>query len=168
MNLTRTLFDRAATEPDQAALVDAVRASTWQEVAKETARTANALLQTDLAANRGRLAVLGENSSETVIIYAAAVLAGVSTILLNYHQSVEELVYVLEDNGATALWSTAGYSEAARQASAGFGQVPDLSRPGDKRMDTAGQECRIEPTDHQSSVGIRPPLHVAPRGDPRV
>jgi len=75
----------------------------------------NALLELDLP--RGaRLAVLGENSSESVLVYAAAVLAGVGTILVNYHLTKDEMQYLLDDGAAQAIWSSPEFLPKATAA----------------------------------------------------
>ena len=80
----------------------------------------NALLELDLP--RGtRLAVLGENSGETLLVYAAAVLAGVGTILVNYHLTTDEVHYLFEDGAARAIWSSPNCLPTATAAAEGLG-----------------------------------------------
>ncbi len=65
----------------------------------------NALVELGLP--RGtRLAVLGENSNETLLVYAAAVLAGVGAILVNNRLTTDEVQYLLDDGAAEAIWSS--------------------------------------------------------------
>lgn len=65
----------------------------------------NALLELDLP--RGsRLAVFGENSVDTLLVYASALLAGVGTILVNHHLTTDEVQYLLHDGAAQAIWSS--------------------------------------------------------------
>jgi len=75
----------------------------------------NALLELGLPAGT-RLAVLGENSSDSLLVYAAAVLAGVGTILVNYHLTMDEVQYLLEDGAAQAIWSSPEFLPKARAA----------------------------------------------------
>ena len=114
-----TLFDRAAAEPHEMALLDDAGARGWGEAAEHTVRVAHALRALDLGPD-DRLAILGENCSTTVIMYAAAALAGVSTIFVNHHLSEGEVAYMLADGGAEALWATDRYSELAERACQGL------------------------------------------------
>ncbi len=100
---TPSLFERASLDPDGPGLVDQSQRLSWSDVADRVARTANALLELSLP--RGsRLAVLAENSGETLLVYAAAVLAGVGAILVNYHLTTDEVQYLLDDGAAQAIW----------------------------------------------------------------
>jgi long-chain acyl-CoA synthetase len=99
------VFELARSRAGEVALIDGSAQWTWGEVAERISRTAGALL--DLGFTPGsRLGVLGTNSGETILTYAAAVLAGVGTILINYHSTPDEVEYILLDGGATALWSS--------------------------------------------------------------
>jgi long-chain acyl-CoA synthetase len=86
---------------------------------------ANALL--DLGLEGGaRLGVLGDNGANTLLTYAAAGLAGVGAILLNFHQTVDEIEYVLRDGGAGAIWASPDHLGAAAAAAARLG-IPVLA-----------------------------------------
>jgi long-chain acyl-CoA synthetase len=87
-------------------LIDESAQWSWEEVAERLCRTASSLLDLGLTAG-SRLGVLGTNCGETVLTYAAAVLAGVGTILINHHSALDEVEYMLLDGGATALWASA-------------------------------------------------------------
>jgi long-chain acyl-CoA synthetase len=123
----RTLFDRAADGPDDLALVDAHGERTWSQVADATARTARALRT--VMGGDGRLAVVGANRAETVLVYAGAVLAGVPAILVNHHLAPDEIAYLLRDGGATAVWAGPEHVEVATRAAASVG-VPVLTGDG--------------------------------------
>ena len=102
---TSSLFERARRDPDGPGLVDQSHRLSWSDVADQVARMANALLELRLP--RGsRLAVLGENSGETLLAYAAAVMAGVGAILVNHHLTTDEMQYLLDDGAAQAIWSS--------------------------------------------------------------
>ena len=51
-----------------------------------------------------RYAVLAENSAETVLSHLGGLLAGVSTVPVNFHLNAEEVAYILADSGAAALF----------------------------------------------------------------
>jgi long-chain acyl-CoA synthetase len=114
------VFELARSRPGQVALIDESAQWSWEEVVERLCRTASALL--DLGFTPGsRLGVLGTNSGETVLTYAAAVLAGVGTILLNYHSTADEVGYMLLDGGATDLWASADCLATATLAAEGKG-----------------------------------------------
>lgn len=115
------LFERARLEPDGPAVVSPSHAAlSWSDVAVRVIRMSNALVELDLP--RGtRLAVLGENSTETLLVYAAAVLAGVGTILVNYHLTTDEVHYLLEDGAARAIWSSPDCLSTANAAAEDLG-----------------------------------------------
>ncbi len=115
-----SLFDVARLQPDEPALVDRSGALSWSDVEDRIVRMSNALLQLDLP--RGsRLAVLGDNSRETLLVYAAAVLAGVGTILVNHHLTTGEVQYLLEDGAAHAIWSSREFLPKATAAAGRHG-----------------------------------------------
>ena len=115
-----SLFERARCDPEGPGLVGQSQRRSWSDVADQVARTANALLELDLPPG-SRLAVLGENSSETLLVYAAAVLAGVGAILVNYHLTTDEVQYLLDDGAARAIWSSPACLPKAIAAAAGRG-----------------------------------------------
>ena len=105
MTAAPTLFERAEQQPDQPGLVDRTDPMSWSEVADRSVRMANALLEFGFP-SESRLGVLGDNGGDTLLVYAAAALAGVGAILVNFHQTVEEIEYVLRDGGARAIWAS--------------------------------------------------------------
>ena len=110
----------------------------------------NALLELDLP--RGtRLAVLGENSSETLLVYASALLAGVGTILVNYHLTTDELQYLLDDGAAQAIWSS---PESLPKATAAAGQPRTPRASG--RAEHGRWPSRVEAASHRRPPGDLP------------
>ena len=97
---------------------------TWDEVSRRICNAAQALL--DIGFQNGRLAVLGSNCAATVIAYASARLAGVGVILVNYHSTADEVSYLLEDGGATAIWASSDCLPIAHEAATRLG-IPVLS-----------------------------------------
>jgi long-chain acyl-CoA synthetase len=162
-----TMFDRAVSEPSALALVGPDGELSWAEVAARTARLADALDALGIPDGR-RLAVLGENGAETLLIYCAAVVAGIGVILVNHHLAVDEIAYELTDGDAAYLWATSMHAETARKAADPIGvrvldvegldsslqvadslaTVPDLRRPSAKDLiytsGTTGQPKGVE------------------------
>jgi acyl-CoA synthetase (AMP-forming)/AMP-acid ligase II len=110
-----SVFERARLQPDEPGLVDRSHTLSWSEIADRLAKLSNALLELDLPPG-SRLAVLGENSCETMLIYAAAVLAGMGTILVNSHLTADEVQYLLDDGAAHAIWSSPELLATATEA----------------------------------------------------
>jgi long-chain acyl-CoA synthetase len=114
------ILNRVAVErPDEIALEDGRIRLGWTEVGDLLNRATNALLSM-VPGDTSRLAVLAENSAETLLIHLAALLAGVSSVPVNFHLTAEEVAYILSDSGAQALFvgpETAAVGlEAARLA----------------------------------------------------
>ncbi|WP_202842588.1 AMP-binding protein [Luteimonas saliphila] len=81
------------------ALADERVRLSWADLDPLLDRLANALLSLDLGEQR-RVAVFAGNCAETVVAYAGCLLAGASSVPVNYHLTVDELVYILDDSGA--------------------------------------------------------------------
>jgi acyl-CoA synthetase (AMP-forming)/AMP-acid ligase II len=88
------------------ALIDERGARTWTEVEQTLHRAANAFLDLGECGELGpdrRVTVFAENSAETALAHLGALLGGVSTVPASFHLTVDELAYVLEDSGSTAV-----------------------------------------------------------------
>jgi long-chain acyl-CoA synthetase len=109
----------AVERPDQVALRDDVVALGWGEVNDTLNRVVNALAGLDLGPDR-RIAVLAENSVETVLAHLGGLLAGASTVPVNFHLTADEVAFILADSGTRALFvgpeTAATGVEAAREA----------------------------------------------------
>ena len=155
MTAAPALYERAEQQPDQVGLVDRTDPMSWSEVADRSVRMANALLEFGFPAE-SRLGVLGDNGGDTLLVYAAAGLAGVGAILLNFHQTAEEIEYVLRDGGARAIWASAEHVGTAAAAAARLG-IPVLadvegSGPWRTLVDQAG--TRRPPTDLPATADL--------------
>lgn len=103
--------DRARERPAEVALRDDRVALGWAEVNATLDRVVNGLQAIDLGPKR-RIAVYAENSAETVLAHLGGLLAGVSTVPVNFHLTVDETAYILRDSGAVVL--LVGPENAAR------------------------------------------------------
>ena len=110
--------DLAAERPDEIAFRDDAVALGWAAVNDVLNRAVNAIGELDLGPDR-RLAVLADNSVETVLAHLGTLLAGASSVPVNFHLNIDEVAYILEDSGAQALFvgpSTAAVGvEAAKR-----------------------------------------------------
>ena len=73
----------------------------WLDLDPLLNRAANAL--SDAVDVTRRAAVFSPNCAEAAIAYVAGLEAGVSTVPVSYHLTVDELVYILEDSQASVL-----------------------------------------------------------------
>ena len=91
----------------------------WGQVNDTLNRVVNGLAELDLGPDR-RVAVLAENSVETVLAHLGGLLAGASTVPVNFHLNADEVTYILEDSGARVLFvgpeTAATGTEAAQRA----------------------------------------------------
>jgi long-chain acyl-CoA synthetase len=116
------LWTLAQARPDELALVDSRRQLTWLEVANEVNRAANALLDLGLGPN-ARIAIFAENSADTLIMYIAARVAGVSAVVVSFYFGVEELEYILRNSDSAAVWADSATVGTAVAAAAQVGGV---------------------------------------------
>jgi long-chain acyl-CoA synthetase len=93
---------RAAQTPDSPALGDERGVISWASLDSLLNRAANALLGAGLEPGQ-RIAVFAENSAETVMGHLAGILAGISTVPVNFHLTAAEVQYILEDSQAGVL-----------------------------------------------------------------
>jgi long-chain acyl-CoA synthetase len=114
----------AAARPDEVAVRDAWRALTWAEVDDLLRPTVHLLRALDLGSG-GRIAILAENSAETLLAYAGVTLAGLSAVPVNFHLTGPEVADILADAGAGVVLvdgTTAAVGRAAADR-AGIGPV---------------------------------------------
>ncbi len=97
------IAERAQERPSEVALQDGRFSLTWPELNESLNRVANGIRATQLGARR-RVAVFAENSVETVLAHLGGLLAGVSTVPVNFHLNADELAYILRDSQASALF----------------------------------------------------------------
>jgi len=109
----------AAGRPAEIALRDGRGAYTWAQTDAALNRVANALFAAELGPHR-RVAVFSENGAEVVLAHLGGLVAGCSTVPVNFHLTADEAAYILEDSQARLLFvgpenARAGV-EAARKA----------------------------------------------------
>jgi len=98
-------FARAIAEarPDEVALADPNRSIRWSELDGMLNRVANALTAMDLGPQR-RIAVFAENAAETALAHLGGLLAGASTVPVNFHLIADEAAYVVRDSDSRVLF----------------------------------------------------------------
>jgi len=108
----------AAADPNAVALADQYRDLTWTEVNDSLNRCANLLLDMDLGPKR-RIAVFAENAGETALAHLGGLLAGCSTVPVNFHLTAEEAAYIVSDSESRVIFcdeSTVSRAQHAARA----------------------------------------------------
>jgi acyl-CoA synthetase (AMP-forming)/AMP-acid ligase II len=118
--MTVATAKRAAETPTEPALGDERGAISWAELDSLLNRAVNALLGSGLEPGQ-RIAVFAENSAETVLGHLAGIIAGISTVPVNFHLTAPELEYILQDSQAGALLVGPETMEAGIEAARGAG-----------------------------------------------
>ena len=121
--MPRFATERAQKDPTAFALADGGRELTWADVGEALNRCANLLLAQGEAGRLGsarRIAVFAENAAETALAHLGGLLAGASTVPVNFHLTAGEAAYILADSQSRILFVGPGTAErgiaAAREA----------------------------------------------------
>ena len=94
----------ARVRPDQIALRDPDQTLGWAQIDEILNRVTNQLgPSVDLGPDR-RVAVFAENAAETALAHLGGLLAGASTVPVNFHLTAEEAAFILADSGARLLF----------------------------------------------------------------
>ena len=93
----------AVARPDEAALTDPSRSIGWADLDVMLNQVANAVRAADLGPNH-RVAVFAENAAETALAHLGGLLAGASTVPVNFHLIADEAGYILADSTARILF----------------------------------------------------------------
>ena len=114
----------AVDRPDEIAIRDHQQALGWAEVDDVLNRAANGIAAHLDACPPGtvrRVAVFAENAVETALAHLGGLLAGASTVPVNFHLTADETAYILGDSQAQVVFVGPETAErgvtAARQAS---------------------------------------------------
>ncbi|MDH3705738.1 MAG: AMP-binding protein [Acidimicrobiia bacterium] len=91
----------AVADPDAIALRDPRGAMGWAEVDEVLDRVSRRLVDDGPTE---RIAVFAENAAETALAHLGGLLAGASTVPVNFHLTADETAYILADSGATVLF----------------------------------------------------------------
>lgn len=123
---------RATEDPNGFALVDitahGAQEMTWSEVDDALNRCASRLITAGADGDLGpdhRIAVFAENAAETALAHLGGLLAGASSVPVNFHLTAEEAEYIFSDSGAGVVFvgpETAERGLTAARA-AGIGTV---------------------------------------------
>ncbi len=111
----QTLSERVQRHGDEPALADEFGSWTWAEYDARLNRLVDALRSQGLGVG-DTLALLGGNRHEWCEVAAATNAAGVTLVPVNWHFSIDEVAYILENSGASAVVADAEYAETAAAA----------------------------------------------------
>ncbi|HJR26675.1 MAG TPA: AMP-binding protein [Acidimicrobiales bacterium] len=109
---------------DDEAVVDPTGTWTWAEFDARANRCVDALR--GLGHGAGTVALLGGNRHETLEIHTAVNHAGITCPPLNWHFTADELAYILENSGASALVADAAFVDLALAAADKIDAVRDV------------------------------------------
>lgn len=110
----------AAKHPDELGLCDERLRLSRRELEVVLNRAANAMRALDLPAGR-RIAVHARNSVEGVLAYQAALHAGISSVPVSAHFTVDEVAFILGDSGADVVFVGPETAATAVQAASRAG-----------------------------------------------
>jgi len=110
----------AAADPTAVALADHHRDLTWTEVNDSLNRCANLLLAMDLGPKR-RISVFAENAGETALAHLGGLLAGCSTVPVNFHLTAEEAAYIVSDSESRVIFADESTFSRAQHAASEAG-----------------------------------------------
>jgi fatty-acyl-CoA synthase len=116
-DIGEALARSVARNPEKTALTFEGRSWTYAELDAAANRAANALLGLDLRKG-DRVAAYGRNSDAYVVLWLACARAGLIHVPVNFALTGDELLYVLNQSGARALFydpALRGAADAARE-----------------------------------------------------
>ena len=105
--MPRFATERAGQDPTGFALVDAGHELSWAQVGEALNRCANLLLTAGANGELGtshRVAVFAENAAETALAHLGGLLAGASTVPVNFHLTAGEAAYILADSSSRIVF----------------------------------------------------------------
>ena len=117
------LLPRTSSHPDDTAVITDAGSVTWHELETNAARVANGLIAAGLGVG-DRWALLAGNCLEWPELYLGNVIVGAKYVPLNWHLTVPELVYLLENSEATFMVVDAKNEANGREAARQHG-IPD-------------------------------------------
>ena len=111
----QTLADRVARRGDELAIADEFGSWTWSEFDARLNRLTHGLRGLGLGLG-DTVALLGNNRHEWAEVASVGASIGVITVPVNWHFSVDEVAYVLENSSATAIVADAEFADTAAAA----------------------------------------------------
>ncbi|MCW2885366.1 MAG: long-chain acyl-CoA synthetase [Streptosporangiaceae bacterium] len=116
--MAELLLPHAEKRADEPALTDERGTTSWGELNTRVNRLAGALRGLGLGIGEA-IAIHSGNRREYFELMSAATHTGLRYVLVNWHWTADELRYVLDDSGATVLFSEDRFAEVAVEAADG-------------------------------------------------
>ena len=110
--MSRIIREMARTMPDGLALADERMSLTWAEVERELDRATRALSGLDLGPDE-RVAVFARNCAENVLVYQAALHAGISSVPVSAQFTADEVAYILKNSRSRVIFAGPETAEMA-------------------------------------------------------
>lgn len=159
--MSLTAAKLAERRADDLALCDERQRFTWKALDPVLNRVVNGLRSANLSP-KGRAAVFASNCVENALVYIGALEAGISTVPINFHLTVDELTYILKDSGAEILFVGPDTQDVGRQAAARAGidtVVAWRCEAHDSQMDWTRWLEASDAREPPSTAPPRPHLH---------
>lgn len=113
-----SLLEKLGNEPDEIAVSDALRASTWSALWDRATRIAHFMID-DLGLKPGdHIASLQGNNIEFYELVFASMFGGVWLVPVNTHLTPDEVAYILADAGVRAVFADADHLALAHASTA--------------------------------------------------
>jgi long-chain acyl-CoA synthetase len=96
--------DLASSRPEEIAIRDPYSALGWAEVGDILNRVGNRVITGIDLGPRRRVAVFAENSVETALAHLGLLLAGASSVPVNFHLTADEAAFLLQDSDTRVLF----------------------------------------------------------------
>jgi long-chain acyl-CoA synthetase len=113
--MARLISDHVAQMPDEPAVIDKRGSTSWAEINDRTNRLIHHLRGAGVAPG-DRVALLAGNRREIEEVNLACAHSGWQCVPINWHFAPEEVAYVLENSGATAVLADSDFGELAAEA----------------------------------------------------
>ena len=113
--MAKLLQELTASKSDELALADDRRETTWGELGERVDRLINGLTAAGVAPG-DTVAMMMGNRVEAFELFWAAAHMGITYVPVNWHWVADELAYVIEDSGATALVVGDRFADVAAEA----------------------------------------------------
>jgi long-chain acyl-CoA synthetase len=113
--MAKLLEPVAASRPDETALVDDGGETTWGDLATRVDRLVNGLSAEGLGPG-DTVVMMAGNRAEAFELFWAAAHLGVTYVPVNWHWVADELAYVIENSGASALLAGDRFAAVAAEA----------------------------------------------------
>ncbi len=123
--MTLGLWNLAAKDPDHPAVIEAEtgRTTTRGELAARTNQVVHALRARGLGVG-SVMATVMHNETELLEVFFAALQSGMYVAPINYHSTVDEIAYIVEDSEAQLVFASAAEAERVVEAATQAGLDP--------------------------------------------